>query len=206
MSSIIYNGREIVPSKIICVGRNYVEHIHELANEVPDELVLFMKPNSAIATEVRLPREECRYEAEICLLVEGGVLVGAAFGLDLTLPVIQNRLKAKGLPWEKAKAFDNSAIFTDFVPINDWCGLSLELWINGELRQRGGVELMIYQPEDIIKEICRWFTLNDGDIVMTGTPKGVGDLLEGDRLLGKLLLNDQLLVSREWVVLREGNH
>lgn len=202
MNQITYAGRKYSSSKIICVGRNYVEHIQELQNELPGEIVLFIKPNSALAEELRLPGEKCRYEGEICFLIKERSIVAAAFGLDLTLVEVQNRLKAKGLPWEKAKAFDRSAVFTDFVPVTDYTALRLELWVNGELRQAGGVDLMINKPGAIISEIMNWFTLEDYDIIMTGTPQGVGDLNAGDVLVGKLLQGNVLLTQKQWTVLR----
>lgn len=198
MNQITYAGTRYAPSKIICVGRNYVEHINELHNELPEELVLFIKPNSALADELFLPTEKCRYEGEICFLFKAGAPVAAAFGLDLTLPEVQNRLKSKGLPWEKAKAFDHSAVFTEFVPVPEIDTLRLELWINGALRQEGGMELMIHKPAEIMAEIAKWFTLKDYDIVMTGTPKGVGELNAGDVLVGKLFAGTTLLMEKEW--------
>lgn len=200
MKHISYAGATYAPGKIVCVGRNYVEHIRELNNEIPEEPVLFIKPNSAIAEKLKLPAEKCRFEAEISLLVSGGAYVGVGFGLDLTLSEVQNRLKAKGLPWEKAKAFDGSAVFSPFVPCDNVSGLRLELWLNDQLQQTGGVELMIYRPEQLLTEIKRYFSLQDYDVIMTGTPQGVAELRAGDRLEGKIFNHDQLLTEQSWNV------
>ena len=121
------------------------------------------------------------------------------FGLDLTRRELQSRLKAKGLPWERAKAFDGAALFSEFVPAPaDLRTLSLRLTVNGELRQAGGVGLMIYPPAEILRELGSFTTLEDGDIVMTGTPAGVGAIRSQDRFRGALLDGDRELVSVSW--------
>ena len=200
MKVIHWLERTVSPGKIVCVGRNYVEHIHELQNEVPQELVLFLKPNSAIDEELWVPAERCRFEAEICFLLEGGRPAAVGVGLDLTLVEVQSRLKSKGLPWEKAKAFDGAAVFSPFVPFDadNLRGLEVRLSINDSERQRGGVVQMIHPPEAILAEVARHFSLDDHDIIMTGTPKGVGDLRAGDRFAGAIWQEEQLLVSQRW--------
>lgn len=201
MQQIRFNGEYRTPGKIVCVGRNYVEHILELGNEVPDEPVLFIKPNSAIADEIVLRAEACRFEAEITLLMHHGVCAGVGLGLDLTLIEVQKQLIAKGLPWEKCKGFNGSAVFSPFVPVDSVEGLRLELWVNGKLQQSGGVALMIYPPEQLLPEIARYFALQDDDLVMTGTPQGVAQLRPGDRLEGKILdPNGNVLIGQSWVV------
>ncbi len=129
MKSVRLNGNEVFPSKIVCIGRNYVEHIRELGNEIPTEPVIFIKPNSAIAENIHSnDSEEIHFEGEISFMVRSGELAAVGFGLDLTKRNLQSRLKAKGLPWERAKAFDGAAVFSEFVSfdggIND---LRLEL-------------------------------------------------------------------------------
>lgn len=202
MRSILLNGQRLTPSKVVCIGRNYVEHIHELNNEVPSEPVIFVKPNSAI-TEQMLSSEldEIHYEAEISLLVEQGKFVAAAIGLDLTKRQVQSQLKAKGLPWERAKAFDNSAVFSEFVNISEQLQeLSLTLSINGELTQQANYELMIYKPSEILNNVSEFMSFADNDILMTGTPKGVGKIKRGDIFEAKLFNGDQLLLSHQWQV------
>ncbi len=202
MNGILYQGEIFFPSKVVCVGRNYVEHIRELNNEVPGEPVLFIKPNSAIADELILPELPCRFEGELSFLIKKGQLSAVAFGLDLTLGELQNQLKAKGLPWERAKAFDGSALFSEFRPVvpADLPELRLELWLNGLLQQQGVPEQMIYPPFVLLEAIRRCFTLEDNDVVMTGTPSGVKELIQGDRLRGLIFLRNKLLIEREWLV------
>ena len=188
MKTVTVNGNCVTPSKIVCVGRNYVEHIEELGNSLPEEMVVFLKPNSAITQELHSTLEEpLHYEAEICLLFEKGGFAAVGFGLDLTKRGLQDRLKAKGLPWERAKAFDGSAVFSEFVQLpEDGLELTVELDINGINVQRGGTALMLYKPDTILAELLTFISLNDGDIVMTGTPKGVGRVRAGDEFLGRI--------------------
>jgi len=196
----------ITPSKVVCIGRNYVDHIHELANEIPDELVVFFKPNSAITDNLAALHlgDELHYEAELSFLYQQGKFTAVALGLDLTKRAVQAKLKAKGLPWERAKAFDGSALFSDFVAIeqNQLDNLMLSLLINGEERQLGGVELMMVKPDEILNELQTFTQLEDGDIVMTGTPKGVGMVKAGDSFSGKVSLQEKknnALISCEWL-------
>lgn len=195
------NGRPVSPSKIVCVGRNYAAHIEELGNSVPDDMVVFIKPNSAIAEELQSTRgEPLHYEGEICLMVENSGFSAVAFGLDLTRRALQGRLKAQGLPWERAKAFDGAALFGEFMPLPArWTELSMELDINGAAVQRGDTGLMLYKPDAILAEILTFMTLNDGDIVMTGTPKGVGQVGAGDSFSGRVMADGELLVSATWI-------
>lgn len=192
----------INPSKILCIARNYVEHIKELDNEIPTQPALFMKPPSAIADEIYFDKKDAiHYEGEICFIVRDNQLSQVGFGLDLTKREIQSQLKAKGLPWERAKAFDGSAVFSEFVALDgEIKDLRLELFINGKLTQHGGCDLMLYQPEEILREIQSFCTLVDGDIIMTGTPKGVGAIHKGDEFIGKIFSQQELLVEKTWVV------
>jgi 2-keto-4-pentenoate hydratase/2-oxohepta-3-ene-1,7-dioic acid hydratase in catechol pathway len=201
MNCIQLESEKIAPSKIVCIGRNYLEHIRELGNETPDDMVIFNKPNSAISNRLLAARDEpLHYEGEICFLVRGGALHGVGFGLDLTQRELQSKLKAKGLPWERAKAFDGAACFSDFVALGKTPldSLSLQLEINGEVRQDGGYDLMMYKPDQILSGISRFMSLDDGDIIMTGTPKGVGQVHPGDRFVGRILSGQQVLASGEW--------
>jgi 2-keto-4-pentenoate hydratase/2-oxohepta-3-ene-1,7-dioic acid hydratase in catechol pathway len=138
------------------------------------------------------------YEGEICFLMGEKIKVG--FGFDFTLREIQNKLKKKGLPWERAKAFKASAVFSEFVDFNDIEELGVEVYKNGELVQKGGVNLMIYKPQFLFEDIERIFGLNNGDIIMSGTPKGVGVVESGDVFEGKILEGKKVLVSKKWVV------
>ncbi len=200
MNKIKFEDKYITPSKVICVGRNYVEHIKELNNEIPDEIVLFIKPNSAICSKIYKPKDLCRFEAEICFIVESGEIVGAGIGFDLTLVNQQEKAKRKGLPWEKAKAFDKSAVFSEFKKINSWESLRLELYINDELRQIADINLMINKPDVLLQEIKKYFSLENGDIIMTGTPKGVGFFEKGDRFFARLFNQNMLLIEKLWIV------
>jgi 2-keto-4-pentenoate hydratase/2-oxohepta-3-ene-1,7-dioic acid hydratase in catechol pathway len=193
---------ELPVGKAVCVGRNYLEHIRELGNETPDDMVIFNKPNSAISETLRATIDEpLHYEGEICLLLRGGRMHAVGFGLDLTQRELQSRLKAKGLPWERAKAFDGAACFSDFVTLGDTPieSLSLQLEVDGELRQDGGYALMMYKPDQILAGVQRFMTLEDGDIVMTGTPKGVGQVQAGERFVGRVMSGERVLVSGEWL-------
>jgi 2-keto-4-pentenoate hydratase/2-oxohepta-3-ene-1,7-dioic acid hydratase in catechol pathway len=203
MQSILFEQRPITPSKVVCIGRNYVDHAKELDNEVPSSPVIFIKPNSAISNELYAgTAQPLHYEGEIALLIMDGAIAGVGFGLDLTNREIQNQLKAKGLPWERAKAFDRAAVFSDFVRLADPVeSLRLELRINDSLAQQGGYELMIFKPDFLLEEVVRTFTLEDGDIILTGTPKGVGAFNRGDRFIGTILSGDKALVSRAWTAL-----
>lgn len=200
MTSITLNKKPITPNKIICVGRNYVEHIQELNNEMPEEPVLFIKPNSAISAELFTDEvASIHYESEICFVIEQGKLAAVGIGLDLTKRDLQSRLKAKGLPWERAKAFVASAVFSEFVSFSGDCSkLRLEMRINDQLVQLATYDLMIHKPEALLAEIDGIFSWLDDDILMTGTPKGVGPVKSGDIFHACLFNNGQKLLSAEW--------
>ena len=202
MKHIKYNKEIITPSKVICIGRNYVEHIKELNNETPDTMVVFNKPNSAISDELYYFSEDTRFEGEICFLILDNKISGIGFGLDLTKANIQNKMKSKGLPWERAKSFDASAVLSEFIPFDgDLTELKLELYINGTLVQFANYDLMIYKPIEMIEEIQSFMSLEDGDIIMSGTPKGVGNYRVGDIFIGKIYSNDKLLLESKWEVI-----
>ena len=128
-----------------------------------------------------------------------GQIAGIGFGLDLTHADIQNRLKAKGLPWERAKAFDTSAVLSHFVPFSgDLMSLHMKLFVNDALQQEADYSLMIYKPDVMLAEIKRFMKLEDGDIILSGTPKGVSTYQIGDRFVGQVFSGDRLLVEQEW--------
>ena len=201
MNEISFGDKRITPSKVVCIGRNYVAHIEELANERPTEPVIFIKANSAVSEKLIAGKdEELHYEGEISFIIENGAFSGVGFGLDLTKRQTQSVLKSKGLPWERAKAFDASAVFSNFVKFpGDVEALQLELEINGKLIQQGGVEQMIFKPAFILSDIQRSFSLEDGDIVMTGTPKGVGSFSSGDEFFGRILHGTEILLEKKWL-------
>ncbi|MFT4606520.1 MAG: 2-keto-4-pentenoate hydratase/2-oxohepta-3-ene-1,7-dioic acid hydratase in catechol pathway [Urechidicola sp.] len=202
MNTIKLASEQIAPLKIVCIGRNYLEHIQELGNEVSDSMVIFIKPNSSISNKLRSTiNEPIHFEGEICFMVKQGALHAVGFGLDLTKRGLQSRLKGKGLPWERAKAFDGAACFSEFIPLGNTPieSLSLQLDINGKETQRGDYPLMIYKPQNILQEISSFMTLNDGDIIMTGTPKGVGVINPQDIFNGKILSAKETLISQEWL-------
>jgi len=196
MQNIEFKDRLINPSKVVCVGRNYVEHIEELGNEIPKNMVIFNKPNSAISSYLRYFDENTRFEGELCFLIEKGEIVGVGFGLDLTKADIQNELKKRGLPWERAKAFDGSAVFSPFVSFKgNLSSLSFKLYINGSLAQYANYDLMIYKPNEILKEIKSFMSLEDGDIIMSGTPKGVSNYKVGDRFEATIYSDEEEILK-----------
>ena len=205
MKAVLVNQRQVMPSKVVCVGRNYVEHIQELCNEIPEEMVVFVKPNSAISDNLLSTHgEQLHYEGELCFMFEAGTFNAVGFGLDLTKRFLQTRLKAKGLPWERAKAFDGSVVFSPFVRFEKSVDLSFILEINGTQQQRADQSLMMYKPDEILAEISTFMTLADGDIVMTGTPQGVGRVNPGDLFEGKVFESGQLLTSKKWTAEKTG--
>ncbi|WP_413512744.1 fumarylacetoacetate hydrolase family protein [Myroides odoratus] len=191
--------------KIICVGRNYVEHIAELNNERPDEPVLFIKPDSALLGK-ELPfvipdfSQDIQYEAEVVVkITKLGKHIYAKFaskyyeevslGIDFTARDLQSKLKEKGLPWEKAKAFDNAAVVGNFISktvFESLDDLSFSLLKNGLPVQQATTEQMIWKIDELIAEVSKYFTLKKGDLIFTGTPAGVGKVSAGDTLEGFL--------------------
>jgi len=164
-------------------------------------MVVFNKPNSAVTQELKYFTLDTRFEGEICFLIENREISGVGFGLDLTKAEIQNKMKSKGWPWERAKAFDGSAVFGEFVKFDgDITKLRLELFINDELIQFANYDLMIYKPKEMLEELQTFMSLDDGDIIMSGTPKGVGTYNIGDQFVGNIYCEDELLVTSSWTV------
>ncbi|UZK02699.1 fumarylacetoacetate hydrolase family protein [Venatoribacter cucullus] len=198
--------------KMVCVGRNYAEHAKELNNPVPSAPILFIKPTDAAvpvepAFAIPTDRGAVHHELEIAVLIgqrlqnadESAVvaaIAGVGLGLDLTLRDVQDGLKSKGHPWEIAKAFDGACPLTGFVNatrVQNWQDLNLTLTRNAVLQQQGNSNAMLFSILPLIAYISRIFTLNPGDVIMTGTPAGVGPLAAGDEL--QLNLQDWLSVS-----------
>ena len=189
--------------KIICVGRNFVAHAHELNNAVPDEPVLFMKPKNAFLP-YRQPflypafTNELHYECELVVKVSKngkGIPISQAMnyvdeitvGIDFTARDVQDKLKEKRLPWEKAKSWDSSAVVGDFIPFTEEMKKNpvfFSLNLNGETVQKGDSSLMIFPMARLISNISDYFTLNIGDLIYTGTPEGVGPCVVGDQFDG----------------------
>lgn len=189
--------------KIICIGRNYVDHISELNNERPDEPVIFMKPDSAFLRRNEpfyIPSfsNEIHHEIELVVKIDRlGKNISRKFapryyssiglGIDFTARDLQNQLKAKGLPWEKAKSFDYSAVISEeFIPISelDMSSIDFHLDLNGETRQAGNSAQMIFPIDELIEQISKYFTFKIGDLIYTGTPAGVGPVQIDDHLEG----------------------
>lgn len=199
MNRVLFDGRSVTPSKVVCIGRNYVEHIEELGNEIPEQMVVFNKPNSAVTDTLRYFEPTCRFEGEICFLIEKGEFAGIGFGLDLTKAGIQNKLKEKGLPWERAKGFDGSAVLSSFVPFRGpMASLRMTLHVDGKLQQHAGYGLMMYKPDVMLEEIKSFMSFEDGDVIMSGTPKGVSTYETGQIFVGRVYSDEQLLIEQTW--------
>jgi 2-keto-4-pentenoate hydratase/2-oxohepta-3-ene-1,7-dioic acid hydratase in catechol pathway len=191
--------------KIICVGRNYAEHIAELNNQTPDSPVIFLKPETA---QIRLGDDfyypdfskDVHYEVELVVKIDKvGKNIEEKFahkyyseigiGIDFTARDLQSDLKAKGLPWELAKAFNGSAPVSEFVPVSDFADIqdiNFSLDVNDETRQNGNSLMMIYRINYLISFVSRFFMLKKGDLIFTGTPKGVGPVKVGDKLTASI--------------------
>lgn len=189
--------------KVVCVGRNYAEHARELGNEVPKTPILFMKPASSVVSvrsDIVRPDPstygDTHYEAELCVQLSADLsaatveqakqaIGGVTVGLDLTLRDLQSKLKEKGHPWERAKCFDGACVLADWlVPqaFGDFSKVSYQLAINDELRQDGDSAMMLFPVYELLAEISHAFSLQAGDVIMTGTPSGVGILQANDQL------------------------
>ena len=193
------SNEKITIGKIVCVGRNYAEHAKELGNEIPAKPVVFLKPSSAIifsGDEIKYPSfsEEMHHEVELVLLIGSKIkdasfedaeraIAGYGVGLDMTLRDVQSKLKSKGHPWTIAKCFDTSAVLSDFVLKDDY-NLNLDeeifLTVNDEERQRDKINKMIFKPADLVMYLSSLMTLDKGDLIFTGTPKGVGKVEKAD--------------------------
>lgn len=198
--------------KIFCIGRNYVAHAKELGNDIPEEPVIFLKPKTALL-KPHLPfyypefTNELHYECELVLRVcKNGRYINKRYahqyydavtlGIDFTARDIQNDLKQKGLPWEKAKAWDNSAVLGEWKSLNDFPNLkdiNFGFYKNNELVQQGNSGNMIYSFNTLLVNISKYFSLNIGDVIFTGTPSGVGEVLPGDELEG--ILEDNIVLN-----------
>lgn len=187
--------------KLICVGRNYVDHIHELNNEQPDDPVIFLKPETALPLRHEpffYPdfSRDVHHEVEVLVKISRvGKNIDQKFahkyydeigvGIDFTARDVQSKLKAKGLPWELAKAFNGSAPISNFIPKTEFAdlqNLNFRLDVNGQTRQQGNTSLMLFKIDYLISFASRYFLLQQGDILFTGTPKGVGPVQIGDTL------------------------
>lgn len=193
--------------KIICIGRNYAEHAAELGNAVPEKPVIFMKPDTAVlkGNDFYIPEfsNDVHYELEVVLKIsKGGKYIQKqnaanhyeqmALGIDFTARDLQAALKTKGLPWELAKAFDGSAVVSEFFPKNS-TDFEFSLKKNNNEVQRGNTRDMLFRFDDIIAFVSQYFTLRVGDLIFTGTPKGVGKVSENDVLEG--FYQDKKLLS-----------
>jgi len=216
MNHIRLKGQNIpiAVGKIVCLGRNYVDHIKELGNEIPDDPVIFIKPASSIIHEgeqIRIPAysKDCHHEIELAALIgKAGshltedqameIVTGYGVAIDLTLRDVQGELKQKGLPWEIAKGFDTACPLSDFVPANlvdDPHQLRLTIKVNGEMRQDGNTRLMMRTIPRFISDASAIFTLQPGDILLTGTPAGVSRIQSGDRIDAEIEQIGRLSVS-----------
>lgn len=203
MHTITLNGCEtpIAVGKIICLARNYVAHAHELGNEVPSEPVIFIKPASSMIFEgeqVEIPpySNDCHHEVELAVLIGTrgkniaaedamSYIAGYGIAIDMTLRDTQAKLKEKGFPWEKAKGFDTACPISHFVDadqIDDPHNLAIQLSVNGQMRQDSNTVCMIRRIPETIAAITQGFTLEPGDIILTGTPAGVGRVVSGDTM------------------------
>lgn len=190
MPTITFNGAPHPINTIYCIGRSYVEHIHELGNAVPGEPLVFLKPNSSIVTgdTLTLPKfsDNIHHETELVLLMgEGRQIAGVAVGLDLTARDVQSVCKEKGLPWLKAKGFKNACWLGEFQPFKNKT-YELFLQVNDEIRQHDTTDKMMYAFDELVAYLDELYGLTAGDVIMTGTPKGVDRLVVGDRLVVRL--------------------
>ncbi len=189
--------------KIICVGRNYFDHINELKNEKPDSPLLFLKPETSIIQKKQpffIPNfsNDVQYEVEVLIKINRlGKAISPKFshkyydeiglGIDFTARDLQNKLKKDSLPWEKSKSFDGSALIGNWInkkKIDDLNNLDFSLTKNGDIVQKGNTSKMLWKIDKLISEISKFFTLKVGDIIFTGTPSGVGRVNENDNLVG----------------------
>jgi 2-keto-4-pentenoate hydratase/2-oxohepta-3-ene-1,7-dioic acid hydratase in catechol pathway len=198
---MINSTEEYNIGKIVCVGRNYADHIKELGNEVPEKPLLFLKPSSSViysGEKIKYPAfsKDMHHEVELVLLIgkdlkdadeneSKDAIAGYGVGLDMTLRDLQNELKSKGHPWTISKCFDTSAVISEFVSSKDY-KLTLEeeisLSINGDIRQKDKLKLMIFNPVELVQFISSRMKLERGDLIFTGTPSGVGQVSVGEKI------------------------
>lgn len=199
MKTIKLKNKDYNIGKIVCVGRNYAAHAKELGNEIPEFPLIFLKPSSALIFDnqnIIHPAygNELHHEVELVLLIGKTIknadlktaeeaIAGYSVGLDMTLRDIQINLKAKGHPWTLAKCFDTSAVVSEFVSADNY-KLSFEeiikLEVNGLERQNSKLKMMLFKPAEIISYISKMMTLEEGDLIFTGTPEGVNQVVKGD--------------------------
>jgi 2-keto-4-pentenoate hydratase/2-oxohepta-3-ene-1,7-dioic acid hydratase in catechol pathway len=220
--NLFWENGEALPwptRKIVCVGRNYQAHAKELNNPIPKQPFFFIKPSTTLTAfngTWAYPTHlgPVHYELELALLIGTPLdarlynntllnnddirkaIAGYGLALDLTLRETQNQLKAQGLPWEQAKAFDTACPISTFQAINhgvpgEEIEAALKLIINGDIRQQGSTQQMIFSPYNLIKAAVQYFSLEPGDIILTGTPEGVGELIKGQQLTASLQLKQQ---------------
>ncbi len=207
-----------VLGKIVCVGRNYADHAKELNNSIPKQPILFIKPATSavnMAEPIVIPKDQgsCHHELELAVLIGKrlknanaeqvkAAIAGIGLAFDLTLRDMQNQLKEKAQPWERAKAFDGACPLSQFVPLAevDLQNIDLELKRNGDIQQSGNTSAMLFPVINLLIEISQSFSLLPGDVVLTGTPAGVGSLNAGDLLLATLSFNHTLLIEVETTV------
>jgi len=189
------------PGKIVCFGRNYAEHAKELGNEIPPFPLVFLKPSSSLinsGNEIIHPDfgEELHHEVELVLLIGKDIknvsleeaedaIIGYAVGLDMTLRDVQDKLKSKGAPWTLAKCFDTSAVVSEFRMKKDYklsLNETIELKVNGNIRQSAKLSLMLHKPAHLVQGIAEKMKIEKGDLLFTGTPAGVGRVKRGDIL------------------------
>lgn len=192
-------------SKVVCVGSNYAKHIKEMGSATPTEPVVFIKPETAlcdIRQPLAIPKDlgAVHHEVELAVLIGtplkqatedrvANAIAGYALALDLTLRDLQTKFKAAGQPWEKAKGFDGSCPISGFIPVSEFGDAQqadLQLAVNGETRQEGNTRNMLTPLLPLIAYMSRYFTLRAGDIILTGTPQGVGPLKAGDEIVATL--------------------
>ncbi len=210
--------KEFIVGKIACVGKNYIEHARELGDAIPEKPVIFLKPSSSLifsGEKIIYPEfsNSLHYETELVLLIGRtgkkiprekalDYIAGYTIGLDMTLRDLQSQAKKQGHPWTISKCFDTATVIGEFLSpgkIVNPNSIELKLWVNGELKQYGNTANMIYSVEEIIEYLSFYFTLEEGDLVFTGTPEGVGEVRVGDKLVAEI----PELVKLETEVIRD---
>jgi len=201
----LVGGQGYPIGKVLCIGRNYAEHIKELGNEIPDAPVVFIKPASSVIGEgdqIIVPpySNNCQHEVELAILIGRrgkdilsteamDHIAGYGVGIDLTLRDVQGELKKNGLPWEIAKGFDTACPLSSFVKASEVTSphdLRIRLTVNGETRQDGNTSMMIHRIPAIISYMSGCFTLEAGDVILSGTPAGVSRIKSGDNLIAEI--------------------
>ncbi|MDY0082115.1 MAG: fumarylacetoacetate hydrolase family protein [Ignavibacteriaceae bacterium] len=204
------SNKEITIGKIVCVGRNYAEHAQELGNTIPGKPVVFLKTVSSViysGDKIICPSfsNDMHYETELVLLIGGNIkdadietsekaITGYGIGLDMTLRDVQSDLKGKGHPWTIAKCFDTSTVLSEFIEKSSFqltLNETISLKVNDEFRQKDQLNKMLFKPAETVQYISSLMTLEKGDLIFTGTPKGVGKVVSGDKLTAEL---DKLLI------------